>query len=72
MDIILGRGNANKVLVRLLHHLMETHQIRLASAEGGDLRNAIPREADAIIAYESAKKAQIEEAVACYGESHTR
>lgn len=64
MDIILGRGNANKVLVRLLHHLMETHQIRLASAEGGDLRNAIPREADAIIAYESAKKAQIEEAVA--------
>ena len=55
--------NANKILVRLLHHLMETCQIRLASAEGGDLRNAIPREADAIIAFESTKKEQVEEAV---------
>ena len=64
MDIILGRGNANKILVRILYKLIETCGIRIASADGGDFSNAIPREADAIICYEPGKKACVEKTVA--------
>ncbi|MFA4998067.1 MAG: beta-Ala-His dipeptidase, partial [Bacteroidales bacterium] len=56
MDIILGRGNANKIMVRILYKLMEKCDIRISSVEGGDLRNAIPREADAMICYAPDKK----------------
>lgn len=44
MDIHLGRGNANKVMNRLLHEGIDRHGLRIASIEGGSLRNAIPRE----------------------------
>lgn len=48
MDIHLGRGNANKLMNRLL---FETDQfgLRLSEIDGGSLRNAIPRESFAII-----------------------
>ncbi len=59
MDIILGRGNANKIMVRILYHLMEKSDLAVASVEGGNLRNAIPREADAIICYDPANKDRI-------------
>jgi len=45
MDIILGRGNANKVLFRFLRHAEKEFGFRLSSVDGGSLRNAIPREA---------------------------
>ncbi len=59
MDIILGRGNANKIMVRILYHLMEKSEIAIASVEGGNLRNAIPREADAVICFDPAKKDRV-------------
>jgi len=49
MDIDKGRGNANKLLVRLLYDLSEDLKFRLISFDGGGLRNAIPREAEAVI-----------------------
>ena len=49
VDIHLGRGNSNKVLNRLLWHSAKEHGLRLASIDGGSLRNAIPRESFAII-----------------------
>ncbi len=49
MDIILGRANANKVITRLLAAATDKFGIRLASINGGSLRNAIPREATAIV-----------------------
>ncbi len=49
MDIVLGRANANKLLYRFLMQAESDLQIRLASAGGGDLRNAIPREAHALV-----------------------
>ncbi len=55
MDIILQRGNANKILVRLLYALNKEFGIRIASIEGGSLRNAIPREAFATIMIPSEK-----------------
>lgn len=49
MDIILQRGNANKVFFRLLDKVYSKSDVRLASIDGGSLRNAIPREAFGVI-----------------------
>jgi len=49
MDIIKGLGNANKLQNRLLFHLHKHFQIKLASVNGGGLRNAIPRESQSVI-----------------------
>ena len=45
MDIGLGRGNANILLVRLMIQAVEQFGMRLADINAGSLRNAIPREA---------------------------
>ena len=47
-DIDKGRGNANKILNRYLWNLNKVMDLRLHSFDGGNLRNAIPREAKAI------------------------
>jgi dipeptidase D len=49
LDINMGRGNANKLLFRLLKMAVSSCEARLASYEGGNLRNAITREAFAIV-----------------------
>ena len=49
-DIHLGRGNANKILNRFLTRIAEKHDLYLCEINGGNLRNAIPREAYAICA----------------------
>jgi len=49
VDIHLGRGNANKLLFRFLKEAVCDYGARLSSVDGGSLRNAIPREATAII-----------------------
>jgi len=48
LEIHTGRGNAIKILNRALLAL-EAHGARLSSIEGGNKRNAIPREAEAIV-----------------------
>jgi dipeptidase D len=50
LDIILKRGNANKILNRILINGNESFGLRLADIDGGTLRNAIPREAFATVA----------------------
>src|SRR5690606_1017377 len=50
MDIHLGRGNANKILARLLYQCEEKYQVKLAHFNGGSLSNAIPREAFTTVA----------------------
>lgn len=49
LDINLGRGNANLIINRLMLNASERYGLRLASIDGGSLRNAIPREAFAIV-----------------------
>lgn len=44
MDIHLGRGNANKLMGRLLWNGAKKTDIQVAVIDGGSLRNAIPRE----------------------------
>lgn len=49
MEIQLGRGNANKIMNRLLWQAARNFGMRLAQLEGGGLRNAIPRESTAVV-----------------------
>ncbi|HYW96431.1 MAG TPA: aminoacyl-histidine dipeptidase [Bacteroidales bacterium] len=48
-DIHKGRGNSNKILNRFLWNATRKFNIRLSSFDGGNLRNAIPREAVALV-----------------------
>ncbi len=50
MEINEGRGNANKVMARVLLPMVRHLKGKLVSFNGGNMRNAIPREAEAIIA----------------------
>jgi len=49
MDIHRGRGNANKIMNRLLLNLTHDLSVEIASIDGGSLRNAIPRESVSVI-----------------------
>ncbi len=48
-EIELGRGNANKIMNRFLKEIVRNYEARLASVNGGTLRNAIPRESFAVV-----------------------
>ena len=54
MDIHKGFGNANVILGRLLYSGIEKENIQLIAVDGGSLRNAIPREAFAIVSVRNA------------------
>jgi dipeptidase D len=49
MDIHKGRGNANKLMNRLLFKTGAAFGLHVASVDGGSLRNAIPRESKAVV-----------------------
>ncbi|MBN2767448.1 MAG: aminoacyl-histidine dipeptidase [Paludibacteraceae bacterium] len=49
VDIHLQRANANKLMFRFLKEAVAEYEARLAGIDGGSLRNAIPREAFAVI-----------------------
>lgn len=48
-EIHLGRANANKLMAYFLKEAVSNYEVRLASIDGGSLRNAIPREAVAVV-----------------------
>lgn len=56
LDIHLGRGNANKLMNRLLYKTTYPFGLRISSLDGGSLRNAIPRESTALVAVKGDKK----------------
>ena len=55
-DIHLGLGNANKLLNRFISQAFQKYDLYLCEIDGGNLRNAIPREAYAIVALPEADK----------------
>ena len=63
MDIHRGRGNANKIMNRLLLNLSNDLHIEIASIDGGSLRNAIPRESVAVIAVSDTNKEALKKQV---------
>jgi len=58
-DIDKGLGNANKILNRFLWMLNKEMDLRLTGFDGGNLRNAIPREAVAIACVPFSEKENI-------------
>ena len=49
LEINQGRANANKLMVRFVREAIASYEARLVSWKGGNMRNAIPREADVIL-----------------------
>ena len=58
-DINKGRANANQIIVWFLARIWPQTEIQLSSIQGGNLRNAIAREAEAVITIPMAFKEQI-------------
>ena len=69
MDIHKGRGNANKIINRLLSQLSDRVPFQIANIDGGGLRNAIPRESKAIIFLEPGNTSTAEMLISEYGEN---
>ena len=65
-DIHKGLGNANKILVRFLYLLKKDFPFVLASFDGGNLHNAIAREASAIIGIEGKNKEDVRVLLNCF------
>jgi dipeptidase D len=65
LEIILQRGNSNKLMNRFLQHAVVEHDLRLSSIEGGSLRNAIPRESFAVVTVPPSKA---DDLVKCVGD----
>lgn len=49
VQIHLGRANANKLMNRFLKEVVSNYEARIASIQGGSLRNAIPRESFVVL-----------------------
>ncbi len=68
MDIHLGRGNACKLMVRLLKHAVVNYEARLAYIQADGVRNAIPREASALLTVPAEVVDDLMDEVAYYGD----
>lgn len=66
LDINLGRGNANKLIVRFLKYATRELDVRLAEINGGGMRNAIPREGYAVVLIPNENIALLKKAVKQY------
>ena len=58
-DINKGRANANKLLNRFLCRIAQKYEFYLCDINGGSLHNAIPRDAYAVFAVQSADKENV-------------
>ena len=58
-DINKNRANANKLLARFLYDISGKYDVKLCSIDGGNLHNAIPRHAEAVIAIPDSQKHEI-------------
>lgn len=65
-EIHKGYGNSIKVITGLLHRLEKNFDIRLCSFSGGNLRNAIPREAFVTVAFDKTHEKEIISEIGTY------
>jgi len=63
IDIHKHRGNANKLLARTLLQLQSIGEVRLISIEGGSRKNAIPRDAQAMVCIAPQIEGKVMEAI---------
>lgn len=66
VDIHLQRANANKLIFRFLKSAVAEVEARMSCIEGGNLRNAIPREAFSVITVPKGNEDDLMELVAEY------
>jgi dipeptidase D len=59
IDIHKHRGNANKILARTLAHIRSQSAMGLVMLNGGSRKNAIPRDARAVVWVEAAQETRI-------------
>lgn len=67
-DIHLGRANANKVIARFIWECSNKWDIEVSSFTGGNLRNAIPREAESVFGIHADHKDAIKKFLKGYAE----
>ncbi len=65
-DIHLGLANANKILARVLCDAQHSFEMQLSYAFGGNLRNAIPREAYAIFGIPARYEEEFKQSLAIF------
>ena len=65
-DINLGRGNANKLVARFIWECSQKCPVEVCSFDGGNLRNAIPREAWAVFGVQTEHKEALRNALKKY------
>ncbi len=63
VNIHLGRGNANVILPQLLADIVEQFDVQLVQYSGGNARNAIAREAAAVLVIRAEDQAAIERVI---------
>ncbi len=69
LEICEGRGNANKMMVRIVREAIAEDEACLASWHGGNMRNAIPREAEVVITLPKENVEDLKAIVAEYKET---
>ncbi len=69
LEIHVGRGNAVKILNRLIWAYSRNNKIRLAEINGGNKHNAIPREAFAIVAVPKKDQKKLKKFVTNFNET---
>jgi len=69
LEIHVGRGNAVKILNRLIWNYSQDSTIRLSEINGGNKHNAIPREAFAIVLVPKNHEKNLKKFVAKYNET---
>ena len=63
LEINEGRGNANKMMARLVQDAIANFEACLAEWKGGNMRNAIPREAEVVLTLPKENVPALKEAV---------
>ena len=66
LEIHEGRGNANKLMVRFVREAIEETEARLASWQGGNMRNAIPFKAEVVLTLPKENIAALKELAAAW------
>ena len=69
LEICEGRGNANKMMVRIVREAIAEDEACLASWHGGNMRNAIPREAEVVLTLPKENVEDLKAIVAEYKET---
>ncbi len=66
VDINLGRGNALRIVGRLLQEALKRMPLEIADIKGGSARNVIPRETTAVLLFDAAREQELRKLISQY------